>query len=100
LVAFGIAAPGVGGALFVQSAVAFAMVIPAAPGYFGPYEAAVRLALGTYGVAPHAIVSYALTMHFLAYVTVLAIGLPLAVRSGLWWAGARRAAPATPLEAA
>jgi glycosyltransferase 2 family protein len=82
---FGITTPGVAGALFVQSTVALAIAIPSAPGYFGPYEAAIRLALGTYGVAGDTIVAYALTMHLLAYVSVLAIGVPLAVRSGLSW---------------
>jgi len=83
--AFGITGPGVAGAVFVTSVVALAIAIPSSPGQFGPFEAGVRLALTAYAVPTSVIVAYGLTIHFLAYVTVSAIGLPLAVRFGLSW---------------
>jgi uncharacterized protein (TIRG00374 family) len=85
MLAFGVTGPGVAGAMFVTSVVALAIAIPSSPGQFGPFEAGVRLALAAYAVPTSVIIAFGLTIHFLAYVTVSAIGLPLAVRFGLSW---------------
>jgi uncharacterized membrane protein YbhN (UPF0104 family) len=79
----GIRAPGFVGALFVQSVAALGIALPSTPGYFGPYEAAVRVGLAPYAVAPDRVVACALTLHFLVFATVIAIGLGCAARLGV-----------------
>jgi len=85
MVAFGVTGPGVAGAVFVTAVVALAIAIPSSPGQFGPFEAGVRLALAAYAVPTSVIIAYGFTIHFLAYFSVSAIGLPLAVHFGLSW---------------
>ena len=65
------------------------------PGQFGPYEAGVRLALSAYAVPSSVIIAYGLSLHVLLYVTVTAIGVPLAVRVGFSWGDLARGETAT-----
>jgi len=81
--AFGITSPGVTGVLFVQSVAALGIAIPISPGYVGPFEAAVRFALGAYAIPTDTIVAYALTLHVLMVTSLITIGLGLTVRLGL-----------------
>jgi uncharacterized protein (TIRG00374 family) len=85
LLAYGITSPGFLGGLLVQSVAALGIALPSTPGYFGPYEAAIRLALDAYRIPSDAIVAYALTVHLLIYVSVTTIGFALAARLGLSW---------------
>src|SRR5256885_1930830 len=62
MLAFDIRSPGVTGALFVGAVVTLGIAIPSSPGYFGPFEAGLRFALGVYAVPPDIIVAYALTL--------------------------------------
>jgi uncharacterized protein (TIRG00374 family) len=96
LIAFGVSSPGYVGALFIQSVAALGIALPSTPGYFGPYEAALRLGLDAFAVSPHVIVAYALTVHLLIYVTVVTVGLVVAVRLGLSWSDLRRPGPNAP----
>jgi uncharacterized protein (TIRG00374 family) len=83
LVAFEIETPGFVGALFVQSCTALAIALPSSPGYIGPFEAAIRFALGLYGVSVNTAIAYAIALRVLMFVTIPLIGLAIAVKLGL-----------------
>jgi uncharacterized protein (TIRG00374 family) len=83
LLAFGITAPGVMGAVFIQSLVALAIALPSSPGYLGPFEAAIRFGLGIYAVPPDTIIAYALTLRLLMFISLTSIGFGIAARMGL-----------------
>lgn len=80
--AVGIDAP-YSGALFLQSMLAFAVAAPSAPGFFGPFEAASKVALGVYGVNETLAVSYALGYHLLGWLPIVIIGFWYLGRMGL-----------------
>jgi glycosyltransferase 2 family protein len=63
------------GAVFMQALVSMAVAIPAAPGFFGTFEAASKLALGFWGIDDTRIVAYALGFHIGGFITVTAMGL-------------------------
>src|SRR5581483_1929170 len=46
-------------ALVLQGLIGFGVALPSSPGFFGPFEAATRVTLQLYGVAPAQAVSYA-----------------------------------------
>lgn len=72
------------GALFLQSLVALAVALPAAPGFFGLWEAAARLGLhDIYGVEPEKALGYAIGFHIGGFLSVTLIGLYYAWRLGL-----------------
>ncbi|MGH7541853.1 MAG: lysylphosphatidylglycerol synthase transmembrane domain-containing protein [Gemmatimonadota bacterium] len=81
--AFGILRPGVMGALLLQSVIGFAVSIPSSPGFFGPFEAAARVALSLYGVDPTHIISFAAGYHILSFIPVTVIGLWYMHRLGI-----------------
>lgn len=83
LLAFEIDAPGLVGALFIQSGAALAIALPSTPGYIGPFEASLRLLLGLYHISPATILSYVIAMRILMYVTIPVIALILAVGLGI-----------------
>jgi hypothetical protein len=86
MLAFGITSPGISGGLFVSGMATMVVAIPSSPGYFGPFEAAIRLALGMYSIPAGTIVAYSLVLHLLMFISLTAIGLALAARLGLSWA--------------
>jgi glycosyltransferase 2 family protein len=73
--AFGITGPGFLGAVFLQSAVALAVSIPAAPGFFGPFEAAAVWGLGLWGVDASRAASFAIGFHLGGWLTVTGLGV-------------------------
>jgi glycosyltransferase 2 family protein len=81
--AFGITEPGYLGAVFLQSAIALAVAIPAAPGFFGVFEAASVWGLGFWGVDHARAVSFAIGVHLLGWFTVTALGGYYAARLGI-----------------
>jgi uncharacterized protein (TIRG00374 family) len=85
LLAFDITTPGFSGAVFLQSVIAFAVAAPSSPGFFGVFEAAARLGLGVYEVAPTDTVSFATSYHILTFLPVTLIGLWYIRRFGLTW---------------
>ena len=80
--AVGIDAP-YSGALFLQSLLAFAVAAPSAPGFFGPFEAASKVALSVYGVNETLAVSYALGYHLLGWIPIVIIGFWYLGKMGL-----------------
>ena len=82
LQAFGIQV-GFDGALFVNGIIAFAVAVPAAPGFFGTFQAGAMLGLGVYGVAEAPAVAFSIGFHLGGFVPVTVIGLYYAWRLGL-----------------
>ena len=80
--AIGIDAP-FSAALFLQSMLAFAVAVPSAPGFFGVFEAASKVALGVYGIDNTLAVSYALGYHILGWIPITAIGFWYLAKMGL-----------------
>jgi uncharacterized membrane protein YbhN (UPF0104 family) len=80
--AVGIEAP-FSAALFLQSLLAFAVAAPSAPGFFGPFEAASKVALSVYGVNETVAVSYALGYHLLGWIPITVIGFWYLGKMGL-----------------
>lgn len=78
--AFGITEPGYLGAVFLQSLIAMAVAIPAAPGFFGVFEAVSVVGLGLWGVSEARIVSFAFGFHIAGWLTVTALGAYYAAR--------------------
>jgi uncharacterized protein (TIRG00374 family) len=85
LLAFGIHEPGFVGSMFVQAVIGFAVAIPSSPGFFGPFEAAARVALGAYGVDSVSIVSFATGYHILTFIPVTLLGIWYLFRLGIRW---------------
>jgi uncharacterized protein (TIRG00374 family) len=80
--AVGIDAP-FSAALFLQSLLAAAVAAPSAPGFFGPFEAASKVALSVYGIDETLAVSYALGYHLLGWIPITVIGFWYLGRMGL-----------------
>jgi uncharacterized protein (TIRG00374 family) len=80
--AVGIEAP-FSAALVLQSLLAFAVAAPSAPGFFGPFEAASKVALSVYGVNETVAVSYALGYHLLGWIPITVIGFWYLGKMGL-----------------
>ena len=73
--AFGIDA-GYAEALFLNGITALAVAVPSAPGFFGPFEAAVRVALvGVLGVGETPALAFAAGYHIATFIPVTVIGL-------------------------
>jgi glycosyltransferase 2 family protein len=70
-------------ALFVQGMIVFAVVLPSAPGFFGPFELAAKGSLGLYGISDDLALAWALTFHILSLIPITLIGLYYLVRSGV-----------------
>ena len=85
LLAFDITEPGFIGAVFVQAVLGFAVAVPSSPGFFGPFEAAARLALGAYGVDSVRIVSFAMGYHVLTFIPVTVLGVYYLYKLGIRW---------------
>lgn len=81
--AFGITEPGYLGAVFLQSLIAMAVAIPAAPGFFGVFEAVSVLGLGLWGVSNAQAVSFAVGFHIAGWLTVTGLGAYYAARLGI-----------------
>jgi uncharacterized protein (TIRG00374 family) len=65
-------------AVFVTIATGLAMILPSTPGSLGVFEAATIFALEAYGISSSTALSYALVLHALSFVPLLA-ALPLVV---------------------
>lgn len=81
--AFGITEPGYLGAVFLQSLIAMAVAVPAAPGFFGVFEAVSVLGLGLWGVSNARAVSFAVGFHIGGWLTVTGLGAYYAARLGI-----------------
>jgi glycosyltransferase 2 family protein len=70
-------------AFLVQALIAFGVAVPAAPGFFGVFEALAIVALSLYGVDRAAATSFAIGFHILSFIPVTALGAYYAARLGL-----------------
>lgn len=70
-------------ALLLQGIVAVGVALPSSPGFFGPFEAFSRVALGLYGVSASAAEGFAIGTHLGWFLPITAIGLYYLARSGL-----------------
>lgn len=83
LLAFGIDVPWTA-PLVLQSLVALGIALPSSPAFFGPFEAAARVALGLYGVEATRAISFAFSFHIVGYfLPVVVIGFAALARSPL-----------------
>ncbi len=85
MLAFGITSPGYLGAMFLQAVNAFIVSVPSSPGFFGLFEASVRLALSPFGVPAGPAVSFAVAFHIGAFAPVTLIGIYYLSRLSLSW---------------
>ncbi len=80
--AFGIDV-GFDAALFVNAIVAFAVGVPAAPGFFGTFHAGAKMGLGVYGISAGPTLAFAFGFHLGGFFPVTVIGLYYLWRLGL-----------------
>lgn len=73
--AFGIDTPGIPGALLLQTMIGFAVAVPSTPGFFGPFEAASRVALGLYAIEPARTISFAASYHIATFIPITLMGI-------------------------
>ena len=80
----GIDVPFFPGGVTVTTIVAFVVAAPAAPGFFGTFELACKLALeDIYSVEPAKALGYTVIMHMTTFVVQVAVGLVFLLREGL-----------------
>ena len=80
--AFGIELPFLA-AVFLQACVALAVALPSAPGFFGPFEAAVKIVLvSMWGAEESKAIGFAIGVHVLTFIPVTVMGLYYAWRMG------------------
>lgn len=88
--AFGIDQVPFVGAIFLQSLISLAVAVPSSPGFFGPFEAAARVGLALWAVAPEKAVSFAVGYHIAGFIPVTLIGIYYVWRLDLSWRDVRR----------
>ncbi len=71
------------------------MAVPSAPGYVGPYEAAVVAVLGILGVGREMAQAFAIVYHVVGLVPVALIGVIAAIQQGVGLAAFRTVPPAS-----
>jgi uncharacterized membrane protein YbhN (UPF0104 family) len=62
-------------ALTLQGLIGFGVALPSSPGFFGPFEAATRVALAIYGIGAEQAVSYAVAYHIAGFLPITLLGL-------------------------
>jgi uncharacterized protein (TIRG00374 family) len=73
-------------AVFAMCATALLAILPSSPGYVGVFHWGIRLALAIYGAVPAAVaISYALVLHGVTILVLIALGL-----LGMWLLGLSR----------
>jgi uncharacterized protein (TIRG00374 family) len=78
---------GFGGAMLQQSLLVLGIAVPSTPGFFGPFEAAIKAVLGLFAVESSSAVAYALTYHVGTFLPITLLGLwslartPVSLRS-------------------
>lgn len=80
--AVGIDAP-FSAALFLQGLISIGVALPAAPGFFGLFEAFGKAGLGLYGVPEDLAVTWALSFHTLSFIPITLLGTYYFVHLGL-----------------
>jgi glycosyltransferase 2 family protein len=78
-------------AIFFQSAIALAVSVPSAPGFFGPWEAAAKFVLSDlWGIESARALGFAIGFHLAGFVPVTLMGLYYAWSIGLTTSEAKR----------
>ncbi|HEY0996279.1 MAG TPA: lysylphosphatidylglycerol synthase transmembrane domain-containing protein [Gemmatimonadaceae bacterium] len=80
--AVGIEAPFTA-ALFLQGIIAIGVALPAAPGFFGLFEAFAKAGLAVYAVPENLAVAWAFAFHFLSFIPITVIGAWYFARLGM-----------------
>ncbi|MHB1073666.1 MAG: lysylphosphatidylglycerol synthase transmembrane domain-containing protein [Gemmatimonadaceae bacterium] len=80
--AVGIDAP-YSAALFLQGIIAIGVALPAAPGFFGLFEAFAKAGLAVYAVPENLAVAWAFAFHFLSFIPITVIGAWYFARLGM-----------------
>ncbi|NIM48465.1 MAG: flippase-like domain-containing protein [Gemmatimonadales bacterium] len=62
-------------ALLLQGLIAMGVAIPSSPGFFGPFEAVIRVSLALYGVDAGRAVSYAVGYHLATFLPITLLGI-------------------------
>ena len=70
-------------ALLVLGITAISVTIPSSPGYIGTWEYFALLALSIFGIDRTLALSFAVVYHFIAWITMTALGLVILLRSGV-----------------
>ena len=83
--AFGIDEVPFSGAIFLQSFTALAVAAPSSPGFFGPFEASIKIGLALWGVAAEKAVPYAVGLHLGGFIPVTLMGVYYVARLNLSW---------------
>jgi len=65
-------------------------IIPAAPGYFGTFEAVTKAVLVAYGVDPAAALGYAVVLHMALWLPITLLGAYYMTREGIKWSDSMR----------
>jgi uncharacterized protein (TIRG00374 family) len=81
------------GAVVLQGVLAFGIAIPSAPGYVGPFEAAIIAVLALYGIGASQAVAYAVGYHITTFVPITVLGVWSATRTGHGLGATAREAP-------
>jgi len=69
--------------LVLQGIIVILVAIPAAPGFFGPFEIGASLALSLYGVSKSDALTYALLFHVASFIPITLIGAYYFIRLGV-----------------
>jgi glycosyltransferase 2 family protein len=83
--AFDIQGVGFAGAVFLQSLISLSVAVPSSPGFFGPFEAAAKLGLALWAVAPEKAISFAVGFHLGGFIPTTIIGLYYVWKLDLSW---------------
>lgn len=81
------------GAVVLQGILAFGIAVPSAPGYVGPFEAAITAVLALYGIGASQAVAYAVGYHLTTFVPITLLGVWSATKTGLGLGATAREAP-------
>lgn len=81
------------GAVVLQGVLAFGIAVPSAPGYIGPFEAAITAVLALYGIGASQAVAYAVGYHLTTFIPITLLGVWSATRTGLGFRAVAREAP-------
>jgi uncharacterized membrane protein YbhN (UPF0104 family) len=67
----------------LQGIIVILVAIPAAPGFFGPFEIGASIALGLYNVSNSDALTWAFLFHFASFIPITLIGAYYFVRLGV-----------------
>jgi len=81
------------GAVVLQGILAFGIAVPSAPGYIGPFEAAITAVLALYGIGASQAVAYAVGYHITTFIPITVLGVWSATKTGLGLGHTAREAP-------